>query len=253
MGDADHLLDGRDRAQHVRHVGHGDDLGAGRQRGLEVGEREVAVIVAADPLQHRALALPQEVPGHDVGMVLHDREHDLVAFPDMGQTERGRDEVHRFGGRTGEDDLVGGSGVEEGAHLLARALEGLGRGIGEIVETAMHVGIFGLVGGGDAIDHGPRFLRRGRVVEIDERLAVGRQGEGREVPADRLDVIGGQASGGLGVAHVSHRPCWRSHCPTRPFISSLTESIDTVSIASAAKASSSRACASRSGMPRARR
>jgi hypothetical protein len=31
-------------------------------------------------LMHRALALAQEMPGHDVGMVLHDREHDLVAL-----------------------------------------------------------------------------------------------------------------------------------------------------------------------------
>ena len=30
-------------------------------------------------LDHRAMPLAEEMPGHDVGMVLHDREHDLVA------------------------------------------------------------------------------------------------------------------------------------------------------------------------------
>ena len=52
------------------------------------------------------------------------------------------DEVDRLGGVAGEDDLLGAAGVEEAAHLLARVLVGLGRGIGEIVQAAMDVGVF---------------------------------------------------------------------------------------------------------------
>ena len=43
--------------------------------------QEIAVVVDRRPFEHRALALAQEMPGHDVGVVLHDREHDLVARP----------------------------------------------------------------------------------------------------------------------------------------------------------------------------
>ena len=92
----------------------------GGQRPLELLEREGAVVVDVDPLQHRALALAQEMPGHDVGVVLHDREHDLVALADMGEAERGGDEVDRLGRRAGEDDLVGRGGVEE-ARARSRA------------------------------------------------------------------------------------------------------------------------------------
>ena len=68
VGDADHLLDGRDRAEHVRHVRDGDDLGARRQRPLEILEREVALVVDSDPSQDRPLAFAVEVPGDDVGI-----------------------------------------------------------------------------------------------------------------------------------------------------------------------------------------
>ena len=49
---------------------------------LERVEQEVAVVGDRRPFQHRALPLAQEVPGHDVGVVLHDGEHDLVALAD---------------------------------------------------------------------------------------------------------------------------------------------------------------------------
>ena len=59
------------------------------------------------------------------------------------------------------------------ARTLSRArLEGLRRGIGEIMQAAMHIGVFVLIGVGHALDHLPRLLRRGGIVEIDERLAV---------------------------------------------------------------------------------
>ena len=53
----------------------------GDQQLLELVEQEVAVVVDRRPFDHGALALAQEMPRHDVGVVLHDREHDLVAAP----------------------------------------------------------------------------------------------------------------------------------------------------------------------------
>ena len=78
----------RHRAEHVRHVRDRDDLGPRREQLLEFVEEEVAVVVDRHPFDHRALALAQEVPGHDVGMVLHDREDDLVALPDTHACRR---------------------------------------------------------------------------------------------------------------------------------------------------------------------
>jgi hypothetical protein len=75
-----------------------DQLGALGQQLLEFLDVEGAVIVHRHPDQHRALALAQEMPRHDVGMVLHDGEHDLVALPDIGHAPAIGDRVDRLGG-----------------------------------------------------------------------------------------------------------------------------------------------------------
>ena len=79
----------------------------GVERALEGFERERAVVVDVDPLEHRALALAMEMPGHDVGVVLHHGEHDLVAGADVLEPEARGDEIDRLRRRAGEDDLVG--------------------------------------------------------------------------------------------------------------------------------------------------
>ena len=52
------------------------------------------------------------------------------------------DQIDRLGGVAGEDDFFLALGVEKRAHRLARALVGLGRLVGEIMQAAMHVGVF---------------------------------------------------------------------------------------------------------------
>ena len=75
-------------------------------------------------------------------------------------------------------------GIEEAAHRLARVLVAGGGGVGEEVQPAMHVGVFHLVGVVDGVEHRARLLRRGAVVEIDQRLAVDLAEQDREVGAD---------------------------------------------------------------------
>jgi len=87
MRDLDHLLDRHDRAEHVGHVGQRHDLGPRRQESLELVDQEFARIRDRRPLEHGALPLAMEMPGHDVRVVLHDRKHDLVAFADLDRAE----------------------------------------------------------------------------------------------------------------------------------------------------------------------
>ena len=51
------------------------------QQLLEFLDQEIAFVVDRRPFDDGAMTLPQEMPGHDVGVVLHDRDHDLVAAP----------------------------------------------------------------------------------------------------------------------------------------------------------------------------
>ena len=187
-------------------MGDRDHLGARREQLLEFVDQEIALVVDRRPFEHRALALAQEVPGHDVGMVLHDREHDLVAGLDALAPERVGDQVDGLGGVAGEDDLFRARRVEEGADFLARALVGFGRGVGEVMQAAVHIGVFGGVGMLEAVEHRLRLLRRGGVVEIDERLAVNRHGEDRKILADAADVIGAVGDGFVHVSPLARHP-----------------------------------------------
>ena len=53
----------------------------------------------------------------------------------------------------------------------------------------MHVGVLLVVGALDGVEHRARLLRRGAVVEIDQRLAVDLARQDREIGADRLNVV----------------------------------------------------------------
>ena len=104
--------------------------------------------------------------------------------------KRIRHQVVGLRGRLGEDDLVDRPGVEELAHGLARALEGFRRRVGHEVQAAMDVGVARLHGVHHGVDHRARLLRRGGVVEIDQRLAVDLLRQDRELRPDRFDVVG---------------------------------------------------------------
>src|SRR3972149_3979176 len=104
-------------------MGDGDHLGAWIYEPLKLLDEEVAVVGYRRPFQDRAVALAQEMPGHDVGVVLHDGEQDLVPLLDMGDAIGRGDEVYRLGGVAGEDDLLVGARIDKAAHRAPRLLE----------------------------------------------------------------------------------------------------------------------------------
>ena len=104
-------------AEHIGHMRDRDDLGALGEELLEFLERERPSSSTLDPFQDRALALAQEMPGDDVGMMLHHGQDDLVALADMRETERGGDEIDRLRRAARKDDFVGGAGIEEAPHV----------------------------------------------------------------------------------------------------------------------------------------
>ena len=56
--------------------------------------------------------------------------------------------------------------------LLLERLESLGRLAAQLVQSAVDVGTVGLVVAFHGLDHGPWLLCGGRVVQVDQRLAV---------------------------------------------------------------------------------
>ena len=125
----------------------------------------------------RAGALGQQLPRHDVAVVLHLGEQDHVAGLDVLRAPGLRDEVDALGGAAREDDFVGAAGVDEFRGARAGGFEGGGGAVAQLVDAAMDVGVVVLVVM-DAARRSPRaasaWWRRCR-----NRSAAGRGPSGR--------------------------------------------------------------------------
>ena len=73
MGHLDDLVDRVDGAERVGHVNDRDELRARRQQPLELVEAQLAAFVDRHDAQRRARLLAEQLPGHDVRVVLHPR------------------------------------------------------------------------------------------------------------------------------------------------------------------------------------
>src|SRR5262245_33707685 len=112
----------------------------------------------------------------------------------------------------------------------------------------MYIGVFGGVGVVQPIEHRLRFLRRGRVVEVDERLAVALHAEDGKILTDAIHIIGAVLDRRM---HCHARA--PSQATTRSRSASRSPACSIPSTASPTKAWISSACASFAGMPRALR
>ena len=179
--------------QRVAHPHEARDLHVAR---VEVGvegvgvQRAVVEHAGDDDLGPGRLA--GELPGHDVGVVLHPGEQHLVAGTQREVVarprHRARDKVDRLGRPADEDALPRGVGVDEAGVRRSRSLVQRRRLLREHVQAAVDVGVVVPVVVAHRIDHRVGLLRRGRVVEVDQRLAVNLPSQDREARAEGLHV-----------------------------------------------------------------
>ena len=205
MGDGDHVRDRRDRAERVRHLAHRGDARPRREQLLVFFEDDLPGVVHRRHLQHGALLGGELLPGHDVGVVLEMRDDDLVAFLDVAPAPRLGDEVDALRRAAHKDDAVRRRRIDEGAHLGARRLVGVGGTRGQRVGAAVDVGVFVFVEVDEAIDHALRLLRRRAVVEPHQRAPVDVLLQDREVAPDGVGIErthAGDAGGGCAEAGV---------------------------------------------------
>ena len=176
-------------------MGDGHQTGA-RTDGLQHRLRvQIAIGIHIHPFQHHALAFAQEMPGHDVGVVLHDRQHNLVPRLQARRSPAIGHQIDAFGRARGEDNLVFRTGVQEARDLAAHRLVLVGRQIGKVMQAPVNVCIFHRIGLGDRIDHAARLLRGGPVVQIDQRGAVHLAREDGKILADQVNIIRDHGAG----------------------------------------------------------
>ncbi len=183
------LLDRIDRAQHIGNRRHRDQFGALREQPIERLQIQQPVVGDRRPAHHRSGSLRQLLPGHDVRMVLHLGEQNFIARLDVRLAPTVRHQIDAFGGAVREDHFLARCGIDELANFLPRFFVQIGRLIAQPMNAPMHVGVSAGVHVHHRIDHLPRSLRRGGIIQIDQRLAVGpHRTENRKIGAQPLHV-----------------------------------------------------------------
>jgi hypothetical protein len=122
--------------------------------------------------KRRAGALAQQLPRHDVGMMLHAGDDDFIAGPDHAGRRKLLATRLMLSVVAGEDDLLDAGGVQKGAHLFPRLFVGDGGAFRQQMNAAMDVGVIAAVTLADGVNHRFRLLHRSGVIQINQRLAV---------------------------------------------------------------------------------
>ena len=97
--------------------------------------------IDGDGTQHGTSALREQLPGHNVGVVLHLADEDDITGTEIGPTPTVCHEVDSLGGVSGEYDFTCAMGIEKKSHPTAGALE-LVRGLlAELIHAAVDIGV----------------------------------------------------------------------------------------------------------------
>ena len=169
-----HQLQRVTTTQGVADVHKADQSCAIAEFGTEIVKIQFTCFGDPDMAQNTARSLSQELPGHQVAVVLHQREQDLIPFTQIGVTPAAGYEVDGLCGIAGEHNLLRTSRSDKGGGGGACRLKILGGPGTELVCTSMHIGVITGVVGLQRFENHPGFLARGGVIEIDQRVALRR-------------------------------------------------------------------------------
>ncbi len=136
--------------------------------------------------------LRDQLPRHNVGVVLHARDQDHVTGLQPRQRPRVGHQVDGEGGAAAQHQ-VAGAHVEEACQRVACAFVGVGGFASQCMHRAADVGVVAAVELVHRADHLHRLLAGVGIVEIDQRLAMHFTHQQREVEADAVPVGGAGA------------------------------------------------------------
>ena len=161
----------RHATQNVRHMRHRNEARSFAESRFISLHVERTIFVQRHPFKDCTITFPKEMPGNDIGVVLHDGENNLIARLDVFRDPAG-DQIDTFRRAARENDLFHARGIEEAPYIFAGVFHCRCRLIGERVEATVHIGIGRAHLVGQSRDNRLRLLRRSGTVQIDERLSI---------------------------------------------------------------------------------
>src|SRR2546425_1285663 len=112
MSHSDDVSNRQYRSERVRNMGDGNQGRPWPKALLELVHYQFTVIVNRCDDKSRARLLRDQLPRHDVRMVLEGGNQDLVPGLQMRSSVAGRDEVDGVGGSADKDDLTFARGID---------------------------------------------------------------------------------------------------------------------------------------------
>src|SRR5689334_14301455 len=135
------LLDRIYRAERIRYVSYRDKFCAFVQQACELIHNEFPVVVDRSDLQPRTLLFTKQLPGHDVRVMFHRGDQDLVAGFDVGATVAACDEIDCFGGSACKDYLAELFCIDKPLNFGPRFLIFSRRSLAQVMDAAVNVGV----------------------------------------------------------------------------------------------------------------
>ena len=151
-------------ADGVAHVGDGHHLGARVQKFGELAQIQVAIVLHGNDFDLGAFHLGNQLPAHDVRVVLESANQDFVARFEELAAVAPRHQVDTFGGAAREYDFVFALCVDKLGDILAGGFECFGGAGAQAVHAALYGTVVLAVKIVHRVNHARGFLRGGGAV-----------------------------------------------------------------------------------------
>src|SRR5690606_27551216 len=123
-------------------------------------------------LETGAGLLADELPGHDIGMMLKISYQYFVAGFERAARVTLCYQVNRFGSAAGKNNFLAAGGIDESAHGLPRTFISSGGLLAQGMHAAVDIAVVIAVIGGQCFDNTSRFLGRRSVIKVNQWLAM---------------------------------------------------------------------------------
>lgn len=167
MSVSDHFTHRINRPQYIRDMGDTDQTSMPIEKRLICIDVQISTFVDGNYPELDIAPALQKLPRHDIGMVFHNGENNLVAVVQELISKRRSHQIdclrcssckNNFRRRTGPDELL---------HPTAGSFVGIGSLLTKRMDSTMHICIYPIVSIGNMIDHTLGSLRRSAVIQID--------------------------------------------------------------------------------------
>src|SRR5262249_9170496 len=122
--------------------------------------------------QPRSCSFSQQLPRHEIAVVLHYGEENHVSFADKFSTPSLRDKIYTFGGPAREDDLVSTSRADVFRHTTPRVFVSFRCARTKSVQSTVDICVVVFVKIAKRFNNRARLLRTRSAVEVDQRMPV---------------------------------------------------------------------------------